>query len=197
MSDRPSLPSEVTIKGRVRQHLTGRDNRLTCSPMTSPNYSAGDPHPTIAGFTFDRYVTRKSGEVLPRWVSPSPPTRPRKAREWAQRPDPCDLDAAMTRAEQAASYASRLLRQVVRTSFKRRGFAPLCEVLGCPLDQARTVIASRMLPGMTWDNHGKWHIDHRKPFATARTQEEVAALCHIDNLWPMWAADNMKKGAKP
>ena len=42
----------------------------------------------------------------------------------------------------------------------------------------------------------KIHIDHIVPISTASTEEEVIALNHFTNLRPMWARDNMVKGAK-
>lgn len=47
---------------------------------------------------------------------------------------------------------------------------------------------------MTWDNYGKWHIDHIVPLVSAKTEEEMYKLCHYTNLQPLWALDNIKKG---
>jgi hypothetical protein len=49
---------------------------------------------------------------------------------------------------------------------------------------------------MTWDNQGKWHIDHIIPLSSGNTEEEIIKLCHYTNLQPLWAIDNMKKGSK-
>ena len=49
---------------------------------------------------------------------------------------------------------------------------------------------------MSWENHGEWHIDHKKPLASAKTEEELKKLCHYTNLQPLWALDNIRKGAK-
>ena len=53
-------------------------------------------------------------------------------------------------------------------------------------------------PGMSWQNHGEWHIDHIKPVASFIREgnldlKQVHALA---NLQPLWASENMKKGAK-
>lgn len=52
--------------------------------------------------------------------------------------------------------------------------------------------------GMTWGNYGEWHVDHIKPCALfdqtdAAQFEECWAL---SNLQPLWAQENVKKGAK-
>ena len=48
---------------------------------------------------------------------------------------------------------------------------------------------------MCWLNHGDWHIDHKIPLAAAKTKEDVIRLNHYTNLQPLWAAENLAKGA--
>lgn len=69
-------------------------------------------------------------------------------------------------------------------------------VLGCSWEQARQHMESKFKPGMSWDNYGEWHIDHIIPLATAKTAEDAERLSRISNLQPLWAKDNMRKGAK-
>jgi hypothetical protein len=54
----------------------------------------------------------------------------------------------------------------------------------------------QFIEGMSWENQGKWHIDHKIPLSSAKTEEEVYKLCHYTNLQPLWAEDNLKKGSK-
>ena len=51
---------------------------------------------------------------------------------------------------------------------------------------------------MTWDNHGEWHIDHIKPCASFDlTDADQQRECfNYTNLQPLWAKDNLSKGAK-
>jgi hypothetical protein len=49
---------------------------------------------------------------------------------------------------------------------------------------------------MSWDNHGKWHIDHIIPLASAETEEDIYRLSHYTNLQPLWAEDNWRKNSK-
>ena len=51
---------------------------------------------------------------------------------------------------------------------------------------------------MNWKNytlHG-WHVDHIIPLGSAKTPEDVEKLMHYTNLQPMWAIENLKKGAR-
>ena len=57
-------------------------------------------------------------------------------------------------------------------------------------------IKSKFTEGMTLENYGEWHIDHIIPLATAQSIEDVKRLCHYTNLQPLWAQDNLRKGAK-
>lgn len=54
--------------------------------------------------------------------------------------------------------------------------------------------------GMTWDNYGKWHIDHIIPLASFEITDAECDDFHrafaLANLRPLWGKDNMKKSAK-
>ena len=72
------------------------------------------------------------------------------------------------------------------------------ELLGCTVAQARQHLESLFQPGMSWDNYGDWHIDHIRPCDSFDlTDPEQQKQCfHYTNLQPLWAEDNLKKGAK-
>ena len=63
-----------------------------------------------------------------------------------------------------------------------------------------TYIEKLFVDGMSWDNYGPtgWHIDHIKPCASfdLTNQDEQRQCFHYTNLQPLWAADNIRKGAK-
>ena len=69
------------------------------------------------------------------------------------------------------------------------------EMLGCSYEIAKKHIERQFEKGMTWDNQGEWHIDHEYPLSSANTEEELIKLCHYRNLKPLWAKDNLEKGA--
>jgi len=92
-----------------------------------------------------------------------------------------------------------ILREHSRRAFKRIGQnkpASTQAMLGCDWHGAKEHIERLFQPGMTWSNHGMWHIDHVIPIATATTTEEAIKLNHISNLQPLWAEDNLAKGSK-
>lgn len=61
-------------------------------------------------------------------------------------------------------------------------------------------LEARFAPGMTWANIGEWHIDHRWPrssFVYSSPDDPEFKRCWaLDNLQPLWAADNLAKGAR-
>ena len=74
------------------------------------------------------------------------------------------------------------------------------KLLGCTVSFFMKHIESQWKEGMTWDNYGYrgWHIDHIIPCsAFDLTKEEEQKKCfHYTNQQPLWAEENMKKGAK-
>jgi hypothetical protein len=95
-------------------------------------------------------------------------------------------------------FKSRL-RSLITHSIKGRGFtkkSKTFQIIGCSFEEARTLMDKKFTDGMTWDNHGEWHIDHIIPMSTAKTEEEAVRLNHISNLQPLWATDNLHKSDK-
>lgn len=72
------------------------------------------------------------------------------------------------------------------------------EVLGYTSDDLILHIESQFKDGMSWNNHGDWHIDHIKPVSAFIKEGVVdpSVINALDNLQPLWATDNQKKGAK-
>ena len=72
------------------------------------------------------------------------------------------------------------------------------ELLGCTVDQLCTFLEAEFTEGMTWENYGDWHIDHMRPCASfdLTIPEEQQKCFHWTNLQPLWAQDNIRKGAK-
>lgn len=69
------------------------------------------------------------------------------------------------------------------------------EILGCTMDDFFVYIASQFKEGMSLKNYGEWHLDHIIPLAIAETEEDVIFLCHYSNYQPLWAEENLSKGA--
>lgn len=68
--------------------------------------------------------------------------------------------------------------------------------LGCSIEFFKNYFESKFTEGMTWANHGEWHIDHIEPLSgfNLEKREELLKACHYSNLQPLWAEDNLSKG---
>ena len=72
--------------------------------------------------------------------------------------------------------------------------------LGYAKEELISHIVAQFEEGMTLDNYGDWHIDHIKPvskFEFEKISDIGFKECFaLENLQPLWAKDNMSKGAK-
>lgn len=96
---------------------------------------------------------------------------------------------------------AKLVRRRLRTALK--GGAKVGSAvahLGCTVEAAVAHVAGQFQQGMSWENHGftTWHIDHIKPLSSfdLTDPEQLAKACHYSNLQPLWAQDNLSKGAR-
>lgn len=71
-------------------------------------------------------------------------------------------------------------------------------LVGCSMDFLRGYLEARFTKGMSWENYGSWHIDHVIPCAEfdLRDPAQQKQCFHYSNLQPLWAAQNLSKGAK-
>jgi hypothetical protein len=91
------------------------------------------------------------------------------------------------------------IRQSISKVFRRRGYtkrSATATILGCTFEEFKIYIEVQFVDGMSWENRSEWHIDHKIPASSAKTEEALIALNHYTNLQPLWALDNMKKGKK-
>lgn len=74
------------------------------------------------------------------------------------------------------------------------------ESIGYSFEQLIFHLESKFQLGMSWANYGIWHIDHIKPdslFSYKKMDDSDFKLSWaLNNLQPLWAKDNLNKGAK-
>jgi hypothetical protein len=88
----------------------------------------------------------------------------------------------------------RLHHAVSGLSFSKR----TREIIGCELSVLKSHLANNFLDGMSWENYGKWEIDHIIPcfLFDLKVEKELLNCFHYSNLQPMWKIDNIKKSNK-
>jgi len=71
------------------------------------------------------------------------------------------------------------------------------DLVGYTVEQLRRHIEKHFLPGMSWDNKSKWHIDHKTPTSAFNfdTPDDVdfKKCWALNNLQPLWKLDNISK----
>lgn len=95
----------------------------------------------------------------------------------------------------AACNLRNRLRSAVKAQFAwKQGFG----MLGCTLAGLKLHMEAQFTEGMTWENYGKWHIDHIKPVSAFDLLDvmQQRQCFHFTNLQPLWASDNQSKGNK-
>lgn len=108
---------------------------------------------------------------------------------------------ARRRAEDPCFRLSQVTASRVRLALQRAGQSKkdrTMSLVGCTANELKAHLESLFSPGMSWDNRREWHIDHIIPLAKfdLTDPEQQAAAFHYTNLQPLWARDNIRKGAK-
>lgn len=96
-----------------------------------------------------------------------------------------------------------MLKMIARTcdrvKMDRKQIGRTVAALGYTAEQFRQHIEAQFSDGMSWANHGTWHVDHIRPLASfdLTDERERKAANALVNLQPLWAVENMKKGLRP
>lgn len=60
-------------------------------------------------------------------------------------------------------------------------------ILGYSADDLKIHIEKLFTTGMSWDNHGEWHVDHIKPICSFDKNTQPSIVNELSNLRPLWA----------
>lgn len=107
-------------------------------------------------------------------------------------------DAARYKTDQHFRL-SRLLRGRVLLALQGNDKSQrTMDLLGCTIPEFRQYVGQQFTTGMTWENQGLWHLDIKRPCAAwdLTKPDEQAGCFHYSNYQPLWAKDNLSKGAK-
>jgi len=69
------------------------------------------------------------------------------------------------------------------------------KLIGCSIEYLKRYLEKRFTKGMSWENYGKWHVDHIKrcaDFDLSKKSEQLKCF-NYKNLQPLWAVDNFTK----
>lgn len=70
--------------------------------------------------------------------------------------------------------------------------------LGCTIDELKQYLESKFETGMTWNNYGKWEIDHIEPLCAfdLSIRSNFLMACKYTNLQPIWKEKHIMKTKK-
>ena len=97
-------------------------------------------------------------------------------------------------------HRTRAVLSKVVCGIKGDAYLHYNQLIGCSAIELKEHIEKRFKDGMNWDAYLRSliHIDHIRPCASfdLSDPEQQKACFHYTNLQPLWAKDNLKKGAK-
>lgn len=79
-----------------------------------------------------------------------------------------------------------MLKNTIKRMFKKKDDSTL-NMLGYSADELKIHISNLFTEGMSWDNYGEWHIDHKKPVSSFDRETPVSVVCSLSNLQPLWS----------
>lgn len=131
---------------------------------------------------------------------------PEKVRQYVQKwaaanPEKVRLAEARRRSTPKGRLTNAIRSGVHRgltAGFKagRRTF----DLLGYSKAELIAHLERQFLPGMSWENYGAWHVDHKIPLAAFNFEDPEDAdfrrAWALKNLQPLWAKENQEKKDK-
>jgi hypothetical protein len=119
-------------------------------------------------------------------------------------------EAASKRNKLPKYKVASSVRNTIHSAIKRRGISKrewnktknTFDLLGYTPIELVKHIESQFTGGMTWDNHSMkvWHLDHIRPVASfnfdSAEHPDFKKCWALNNLQPLWAQDNIRKGNK-
>lgn len=70
------------------------------------------------------------------------------------------------------------------------------ETIGYSYDALKLDMESKFTEGMSWSNHGEWHVDHIIPISRFKEGTDPKIVNRLDNLRPLWSNENLSKQNK-
>lgn len=107
-----------------------------------------------------------------------------------------DKKRSTTNGKLNCNMSCAIYLSIVRGSKNHKKWESL---VGYTVDDLKKHLEKQFKHGMSWDNYGQWHIDHKIPLSAFNFQIpsdiDFKKAWSLKNLQPLWAVENIKKGA--
>jgi hypothetical protein len=153
---------------------------------------------------YNKANKEKKNAAYKRWYYEHAEEQKFRSREWARKNRKSLGEKERFKVQTDLSFRiKKRLRSRVKSAIQGKGLHKhfrTMEMLGGTYEQLHNHIELKFQPGMTWENYGRngWHIDHIRPCASFDLSDpaQQKECFHYTNLQPLWAKDNLSKGAK-
>lgn len=189
-----------------RGKVTTRSRCRSCEAASTAAWRAADPDKAKRSYQESARRTREARLERDRaWNKANPERRAEIVRRSRQKHKEKVRASARDRTRRYRQDpivrlrcgVSNYVRACVRGNKEGRSWT---KVLGYDVDDLRAHLERQFLKGMSWENMGEWHIDHIVPVSsfniTGVDCPELRRAWALTNLRPLWAKDNLRKGAK-
>ena len=94
------------------------------------------------------------------------------------------------------NLASRATRTLKKKGIKRK--ISHMKLIDCSTNKLEKYLLKKFKKGMSFDNYGKWELDHKKPISSfdLTNEDEMKCCFNYKNLQPLWMRENRSKGSK-
>jgi len=95
---------------------------------------------------------------------------------------------------------SKRINEMLKSNNGSKKGESIMKYLPYTKEQLKEHIEKQFKPGMSWDNRSEWHIDHIYPHSLlpydSMDHSNFQKCWALENLQPLWAKENIKKGSK-
>lgn len=126
--------------------------------------------------------------------------RPEVGREYQRRYAKAYPEKMLARRNRPQSILAHRLRSRISTALRLQTKRPRRaeSTIGCSMSEFRAYMERLFQPGMSWENYGKWEVDHIRPCSSFDLTDpaQQTECFHFSNLQPLWEKDNARKHMK-
>jgi len=138
-----------------------------------------------------------------KWRTENPERHNKYNQQWAKDHPVIAKEMRLRKTAKKRSTAKGRIDDSLRASIRHslkpgvKNGRPWEKLVGYTVEQLKKHLEKQFRPGMTWENYGKWHIDHRIPISAFNYEKpediDFKQCWMLRNLRPLWAVENIGK----
>lgn len=178
-------------EGHLDERLVSSGDCVTCKREKAKARYDADPEAVRQKVHNYKLVNREKVKAC---AKQSIAKNPQRRRDYMR-----DYNANRRAIDSAYNLTGRL-RSRVRAALRLQGGEKAhrtMALVGCTIPEMMAHLEAQFLPGMSWENRSEWHVDHIRSCASfdLLDPDQQRECFHYTNIQPLWAVDNIRKGA--